>query len=100
MSCLLFMQPAVYSVVILTMHFLRPLEVASSSIVPGFSDERTIAVIIPLKTFICGFWNDSNDTGLPFAPAQYVPAPFTLNFIYLSYNFKLTDIKSSVIFKA
>lgn len=36
----------------------------------GCSVEDTIAVIIPLKTFIFGCWKDSKEAALPLAPAR------------------------------
>ena len=46
--------------------------VASSVIFPGLSEEETIAVIIPLNTFIFGVWNDSSEAGFPLAPVPEV----------------------------
>lgn len=50
--------------------FFKPLPVASRVILPGCSVEDTIAVIIPLKTFIFGRWKDSKEAALPLAPAR------------------------------
>ena len=59
-----------YSLIISILPFFKPLPVASSVILPGSSVEETIAVIIPLKTCMCGSWNDSSDVGSPLAPAR------------------------------
>lgn len=59
-----------FSDTISSLAVFSPFELASSTISPASSVEDTIAVIMPEKTFICGFWNDSSEAGLPFAPAR------------------------------
>ena len=53
-----------------TVPFFSPLAVASSVIWPGVSVEETMAVIIPLKTFIFGRWKGSKEVEFPLAPAR------------------------------
>ena len=46
---------------------------------PERSLDWTIAVSMPLKACICGFWNDSRQVASPLATARNEPAPLTLN---------------------
>ena len=59
-----------FVVVMVTDCLRNPLPEASKVSVPGSSVDCTMAVIMPLNTFIFGVWNDSNDVGSPLAPAR------------------------------
>ena len=57
--------------------FFRPLAVASSVMVPASSVDWTIAVIIPLNTFMRGVWNEWH---LPYQAETDIPktSPYQL----------------------
>ena len=55
---------------IFTDAFLNPFAVASTMISPASFVEEIIAVIMPENVRMRGSWNDSNEAGLPLAPAR------------------------------
>ena len=68
----LFSYRASYSLMemIFTDAFFNPFAVASTMISPASFVEEIIAVIMPENVRMRGYWNDSNEAGLPLAPAR------------------------------